>query len=53
MFELYGDSELIGIYSTRKEAAVDAFELMLDGCLTSFEIIPIPENPQGALVLTN
>jgi uncharacterized membrane protein (DUF373 family) len=41
MFELYGNNELIGVYSTRQLAANDAFELMLDGCLNQFAIIEI------------
>lgn len=45
MFELYGDGELIGCYPSRESAALDVFELMLDGCLTKFELIQVPENP--------
>jgi hypothetical protein len=49
MFELYGDNELIGVYSTRSQAAYDAFELLLDGCLTRLEIIEVPSSPIESL----
>ncbi len=38
-FELYGNNDLIGVYSSRLEASLDAFELMLDGALTTFVIL--------------
>lgn len=50
MFELYGNNELIGTYSTRLEAVNDAFELMLDGALDTFEIVAVPSVPQTAMV---
>jgi hypothetical protein len=51
-FFLYGNNVLIGDYSTRLEASLDAFELMLDGALTTFEIIEvssqIPDIPKAS-----
>lgn len=49
MIALYCNNELIGIYSSLESASCDAFELMLDGCFTSFEIVHIPATPENSL----